>query len=269
MLRSERRLASKATLGTVARAALLPLAMAGALFAGTAHATGRIVIVGDDYTASDEYWNLPNNNVGTLIDNSLAWLGNDATAHSALVSSWFDVWLHHSNLYQRITVAGFTQTKSSTTTWDAQTLSGHDLVVASFSAGVDVQAMVNFVNAGGNVLLITGENQSYQNVKDFAAAFGILIPESPNPAMPNGPTGFASSLSNSPLAQGVDSLYFVGPAPMLLTGTNANASMVFGFTFDATRYGLVAAVSNVPEPASMVLLAAGLLVVASRVRRQA
>ncbi len=259
-------LVRNASLGALPRVIMPSLAVGSLLCAQPAYSAGRIVIVGDDYTVSDEYWNLANNNVGTFIDNSLAWLGTGTTVHSALVSSYFDTWLHHSNLYQRISASGFTQTKSSTTTWDAQALAGHDLVIASFSAGVNVQAMVNYVNSGGNLLLVTGEVQSYQNVKEFASAFGITVTDNPNPNTLNGPTGFASPLSGNQLSQGVSSLYFVGPAPMLLSGTNPNASLSFGFTFNSNNYGLVAAVTSVPEPSPVALLAVGLLVLGSRVR---
>jgi hypothetical protein len=181
------------------------------------------------------------------------------------MSSWFDTWLHHSKLYARVGAAGYSETKSATSGWTASTLAGHSLVVASFSAGVNVAAMVNYVHAGGNVLLVTGELQSYQNVKDFASAFGIKVLDTPGPN--NSPTGYTTWTSASPVTQGVKSLYFVGPAAMTLSAASPGAALVSGFTQGGATYGVVA-VSGVPEPTTWALLAAGLAVLAIRRTRQ-
>jgi hypothetical protein len=215
-----------------------------------ARADGRLVVFGDDYPVSDE---MMSHDGQLLLSNSLGWLGTTATTHSALVSSWFDQWLHHSTLYQSITNAGFSQTESATPGWTSQTLAGHDLVVASFSAGVDTQTMIDYVHNGGNVLLVTGENQHYQDSQNFAAAFGINLLGINGP----GPVGWATSFTQHPVTAGISSVYFGGPAPMSLTVSNPNAAVVSTYTDNSTEYGFIAV--YVPEPSTLALLGAGAL----------
>lgn len=229
------------------------MAASGAAFGGE----GRVVILGDDWMVSDEWWNR-GHSVESLLDNSLNWLAETSSGDSALVSQYFEDWLHHTNLLERIAIAGFQQTMSETPLWTSEIVGQYDLAVASFSEGVDPDAMTEYVRSGGNVLLVTGEGHHYQDVQAFADAFGIQVLGEPNPS--GGPAGSTSSFCAHPVTAGLQSLDYGGPAPMDLDVTDLRACVLSTFAYESQDYGLVAVFDGtVPEPSTLVLLSIGAL----------
>jgi hypothetical protein len=244
-----------------ARFPAVPVCTIVIVMAGLASAfggEGRVVILGDDWMVADEWWNR-GHSIELLVDNSLNWLAETSPGDSALVSQYFEDWLHHSNLFDRMAIAGFQRTMSETPAWTPETVAQYDLVVASFSEGVDTDVMTHYVRSGGNVLLITGEARHYRDVQAFAGAFGIEVLNEPNPS--GGPVGSTSSFRAHAVTAGLQSLDYSGPAPMDLDVTDSRASVLITFPYEGEDYGLVAVFDGtVPEPSAAALLSVGALI---------
>lgn len=123
----------------------------GGVLASQAYA-GKIVLAHDEWTLSNSAFSATSN-TETFATNVADWFTDSSTGNFLAYSSNFG--LTGSALASTMTSAGHTWTNSTTVPTDLATLSTYDAIFLAGNA-FDNQALIDYVNGGGNVYLAGG-----------------------------------------------------------------------------------------------------------------
>jgi YVTN family beta-propeller protein len=173
------------------------------------HATGKIVVVNDDWVLSNTGFAAPND-PGKFATNVAAWFTGGRPGNFHAYSDHFG--LTGSSLASAMTSAGHTWTTGTTGfTFDLATLQKYDGIFL-LVAPADDEVLIDYVESGGNVYLAYSGDPSHldEQYNTFVNHFGLGLG-----VINNGIAGNVAISSPHPIFASVDSLYNVNGSDIL------------------------------------------------------
>ncbi len=173
------------------------------------HATGKIVVVNDDWVLSNTGFAAPND-PGKFATNVAAWFTGGRPGKFRAYSDHFG--LNGSSLASAMTSAGHTWTTGTAGfTFDLTTLQKYDGIFL-LVAPADDEVLIDYVESGGNVYLAYSGDPSHldEQYNTFVNHFGLGLG-----VINNGLAGNVAISSPHPIFASVDSLYNVNGSDIL------------------------------------------------------
>jgi hypothetical protein len=246
---------------------LLPLTLLVCVFLTVpcAHA-GRIIVNHDEWTTSDFGFSQAGANAATFARNVASYL-NPVGGPGNFLAYSDDFSLTESDLAGALASAGHSLTVSSAVTFELPTLLAYDAILLAGQPGANPAVLTQYVNAGGNVYLAAGTflggdaNGEAAAWNPFLNNFGLTLRGAPY----NLVVGTLPVTGTHEIFTGVSNLYYNNGNTVALFGSKKGAEIV---QTSAGGFGLIAVFEpggdpgDLPEPASMTLLGAGLLAMA-------
>ena len=161
---------------------------------------GRIVAANDDWTLSDSGFKAPND-AATFAQNVAAWFTGGAPGSFLVYSTHFG--LTGAKLAATMTSAGHQWTVDTTTPFTLANLQKYNGVFLGVQAA-DNEVLIDYVKAGGNVYVFSGDSNWATPYNAFLGYFGLKFGKAINGLVGNVPIS-----SSHPLFAGVHYLYHV------------------------------------------------------------
>ena len=235
-------------------------------FAASAAEAQRLVVSHDEWLTGTGTFNADEQ---SFLTNVLGWFGVGA-GNSALIYS-SDAFITNAGFTNFLTGKGI----SSTLNADAGSFAGFQVVFVERNATMNSAALATYVQSGGNVLYFGGAGPDpvteAANSNPFLNAFGFNFADSYNGLGTVNTSGFAAQGQwGASIFTGVSSIFAINGNNITLTVPATNvSSQLFSDNAGNGVFGAAAylGATTAPEPATVVLVALGLFVVAPLVRR--
>ncbi len=254
---------------------------AGATAADASGAIGRVVALGDEWSMSNQAYTDVGADAGRLVLNTAGFLVGPGAGGASGVGS-VAVFSSHprvgaSNFVSSLTGAGYSVSKNPSAGYSLATMLNFDMVVVggllAGSVHPATDALVDYVNAGGNVLVIGGTGV-YGNALNeaaqwnpFLAPFGMAFGDTYFPTVNTIPRNVVPT--TNPVGAGVgEMLWGFGQTVHRLPAGNPLVDLIDADFHSFNGFGDEAVIGTfaVPAPGAG-LLAAGLGLAALRRRR--
>jgi hypothetical protein len=216
-------------------------------FAGNVLATGRLVAIADDWPLAG-YFSNTGNDGAQLITSSIGWLTQNGGKKILFDGDYYNraPYAPLSATVNSLQSHGYSVTVSSPSGWSATSLSQYDAVVWVNGVSGSGQKMLNYSNAGGNVLYVGGWASSVTQNNILLNAFKIN-----NTGVIWNDDQTITNFISHPCVDGVTSIKTLNPN---------NLALLPGFVGTVvSAQGGANYIIAVPEPATLLLFGLGAL----------
>jgi len=254
---------------SIVRVCLGVTCLAGVLVGATPAYAGKIVVANDEWHTSQIGFGVQPASATAFVQNVAAFFAG-GPGNFLVVSTNFSLDPDQATSFvNALTTAGHTVTDYANVagfSFDVATLSGYDGVFLALLPAVDQTVLTNYVNGGGNVYVHAGTGHGGAAVE--AAAWNTFLGNFGLAFAPfyNGIGGNVPIASSHPIMTGVTALWHGNGNSILLTGGNPNAQIIASYQQQGMYAVYQSGGDEVPEPATLVLLAGSIVWVGARRR---